>query len=514
MTDAVDLLLTNATVHTLARPDETHEAVAVRDGRIVRVGDAYDLDFLAGVETERIDCGGRVVLPGFVDAHTHMTVVGRKRVHADLSGAAARAEALDRLAARAAAVDAGAPVLGFGYDESVWADGGDYLTRDDLDAVEADGPVVAVREDLHVASLDSAALARFGDDLPADGVRRANGDPTGVVVEAAAEAVLDALAPDPSETATLLRAAQRHANERGVTGVHDMVRRSHAPRVYRDLARAGALTLRVRLNYWSDHLDALAEAGLRTNHGDGLVRVGAIKSFTDGSIGGRTARLSSSYADAPGERGEWTVPPAAFRDLFDRATDAGFQVAAHAIGDEAVDAVVGTYAAADAGAPHPTRHRIEHAELASDGAIDRLADADVVASVQPNFHRWAGESGLYDARLGDRRTETNRLGRLADAGVRLAFGSDCMPLSPLFGVHHAVNAPTPDQRLGVTEALRAYTLGSAYAGFDEDRLGTVEAGKRADLVVLEDSPWAHPESIRDVDVSLTVVDGDVDDDGR
>jgi predicted amidohydrolase YtcJ len=518
MTDAVDLLLTNATVHTLARPDETHEAVAVRDGRIVRVGAVYDLDFLAGVETERIDCGGRVVIPGFVDAHTHMTVVGRKRVHADLSGATTRAEALDRLADRAAAVDAGEPVLGFGYDESAWADGGDYLTRDDLDAVDADGPVVAVREDLHVASLDSTALSRFGDDLPADGMRRTNGEPTGVVVEAAAEAVLDALAPDPSETAALLRAAQRHANERGVTGVHDMVRRSHAPRVYRDLDRAGELTLRVRLNYWSDHLDALAEAGLRTNHGDGLVRVGAIKTFTDGSIGGRTARLSSPYADAPGERGEWTVPPAAFRDLFDRATDAGFQVAAHAIGDEAVDAVAEAYGAADppadAGTPHPARHRIEHAELASDGAIARLADADVVASVQPNFHRWAGESGLYDARLGDRRTETNRLGRLADAGVRLAFGSDCMPLDPLFGVHHAVNAPTSDQRLGVTEALRAYTLGSAYAGFDEDRLGTVEPGKRADLVVLEDSPWAHPGSIRDVDVTLTVVDGDVVYDGR
>ncbi|WP_251342391.1 amidohydrolase [Haloplanus halophilus] len=510
MTDAVDLLLTDAEVHTLARPDETAEAVAVRDGRIVRVGDAYELDFLAGVDTRVVDLDGRVLLPGFVDAHTHLEVVGRTLVNADLSAAESRAEALDALRERAAAVDAGDPVLGFGYDESAWGEH-DYLTRTALDAVDAAGPVVAVREDLHVVSLDSTALERFGDDLPESSVRREGGEPTGVVVERGAAAVLDALAPDESGTESLLRAAQAYANEQGVTAVHDMVRRSHAPAVYRDLAAADELTLRVRLNYWADHLDALVETGLRTGHGDGLVRVGAIKTFTDGSIGGRTARLSDPYADAPDERGEWTVPPAEFRALLDDAEAAGFQVAAHAIGDEAVDEVVA--ALGDADDPAGARHRIEHAELASDEAIDRMADLGVVASVQPNFHRWAGESGLYADRLGDRRTGTNRLGALADAGVHLAFGSDCMPLDPLAGVAHAVGAPTESQRLGVTEALRAYTLGGAYAGFDEGRLGTVEPGKRADLVALDESPW-ESDDIAAVDVSLTVVDGAVVYDGR
>jgi predicted amidohydrolase YtcJ len=510
MTDATDLLLTNAEVHTLARPDETHDAVAVRDGRIARVGDAYELDFLAGVDTRVVDCDGRVVLPGFIDAHTHLELLGRKLVHADLSAAGSRAAALDRLRDRADAVSAGDPVVGYGYDETEWGDT-DYLTRADLDGVDAAGPVVAVREDLHVVSLDSTAVERWGDDLPEAGVRREGREPTGVVVEAAAGAVLDALAPDAEGMANLLRAAQRYANERGVTGVHDMVRRSHAPRVYRDLARDGDLTLRVRLNYWADHLDALVETGLRTNHGAGRVRVGAIKTFTDGSLGGRTAKLSTPYADAPDERGEWTVPPVEFRDLLDSAAGAGFQVAAHAIGDEAVDDVVDAFASRSSTGD---RHRVEHAELASDVAIDRMAEAGVVASVQPNFHRWAGEDGLYADRLGDRRTETNRLGRLHEAGVHLAFGSDGMPLDPLVGVHHAVNAPTADQRLGVTEALRAYTLGSAYAGFDEERLGTVEPGKCADLVVLDGSPWARPESIRDIDVTLTVVGGDVVSDGR
>jgi len=510
MTAAADLLLTNAEVHTLARPDEIHDAVAVRGGRIVRVGDAYELDFLAGVDTRTVDCDGRVVLPGFIDAHTHLELLGRKLVNADLSGAGSRAAALDRLRDRADAVPAGDPVVGYGYDETEWGET-DYLTRADLDAVDAAGAVVAVREDLHVASLDSTALERFGDDLPDAGVRRAAGEPTGVVVEGAAGAVLDALAPGVEGMGDLIRAAQRYANGRGVTGIHDMVRRSHAPRVYRDLDAADELTLRVRLNYWADHLDALVETGLRTNHGDGRVRVGAIKTFTDGSLGGRTAKLSAPYADAPAERGEWAVPPAEFRDLLDSAMGAGFQVAAHAIGDAAVDDVVDAFASRT---PTDARHRVEHAELASDAAIERMAAAGVVASVQPNFHRWAGEDGLYADRLGDRRTETNRLGRLADAGVRLAFGSDCMPLDPLVGVHHAVNAPTADQRLGVTGALRAYTLGSAYAGFDEDRLGTIEPGTCADLVVLGGSPWERSGEIREIDVALTVVGGDVVYDGR
>jgi len=509
MTAPADLLLTNAEVHTLARPDETHEAVAVRRGRIVRVGDAYDLGFLVGVDTRVVDCGGRVVLPGFVDAHTHLDVLGRRLVHADLSTATDRSAAVDALDARAAAVDAGDPVVGFGYDEHAWGET-DYLTRGDLDAVDAEGPVVAVREDLHVASLDSTALDRFADVLPDDDVRRDAGEPTGVVVENAVETILNTLEPDREAVETSLREAQAHANERGVTGVHDMVRRSHVARALRDMDRDGDLTLRVRLNYWADHLDALVESGLGTNHGTGLVRAGAIKTYTDGSLGGRTARLSEPYSDAPGERGTWTVPPEEFRPLFASASDAGFQVAAHAIGDEAVDEVVDAFGDLDAAA----RHRIEHAELASDGAIDRIADLGVVASVQPNFHRWAGESGLYADRLGDRRTETNRLRRLADAGAHIAFGSDCMPLDPLLGVHHAVNAPTEAQRLDVTAALRAYTLGSAYAGFDENRLGTVESGKCADLVVLDGSPWMRPDAIRDIDVALTVVDGRIVHDGR
>ena len=511
MTDAADLLIRNAEVHSLTDPDETHEAVAVRDGRIVRVGKTYEVDFLEGVETEVVDLDGRVLLPGFVDAHTHVVNVGRSLVHADLSAADSLEGALDRLRERAAEVGPDGWVLGFGYDESNWDDDR-YLTRDDLDAVADDRPVAAIREDVHTASVNSVVLDRFAEEFAdSDDVHRADGDPTGVLVESAVGVVTDAVEPDVEETRDLVTATQRYANERGVTAVHDMVRNSHAPGVYRELDLADELTMRVRINYWSDHLDSLIDAGLRTNHGSEMVRTGAIKSFTDGSFGGRTAKVSEPYADGEGT-GRWVVDPEELRELVTEADDAGFQLTVHAIGDEAVDVTLDAFEACwDPGA---SRHRVEHAELASDEAIERFADLGVVASMQPNFLKWAAPGGLYDARLGDRRGETNRFPAYLDAGAPLAFGSDCMPLSPLLGVHHAVNAPDDRQALSVTEALRAYTRGAAYAGFDEDRLGTVEVGKRGDFVALGRSPWESPGSIADIDVALTVVDGEVVYDGR
>ncbi|MFB6124805.1 MAG: amidohydrolase [Halanaeroarchaeum sp.] len=507
MAPPADIVFTDAAVHTMTDPDRTAEAVAVRDGRVVRVDSAYEVEFLVGAETEVVSLDDRPLLPGFVDAHTHMQQLGQYQVHADLSAATDLADALDRL--RGSAAPDSEWILGFGYDESEWPER-EYPTREDLDRVSEDRPVAAVRVDMHSATLNSVALERLGEDLPDDHVETEGGDPTGIVVETAAEAVWAAIEPDLAETRELVRAAIDYAHEHGVTAVHDMVRNSEAPRVYREMDRDDDLSLRVRINYWTDHLDAMTELGLRTNHGSEFVRTGAMKTYTDGSIGSRTARVADAYEDAPGETGTWVVDPDALADIVGSATDAGYQVAAHAIGDVAVETVLDTYE----GRPGD-RHRVEHAELAADEAIERFADVGAVASMQPNFLEWAEEGGMYDDRLGpERRRRADRFRRFLDAGVPLAFGSDCMPMDPLYGIDLAVNAPTEAQRLSVTEALRAYTYGGAYAGFDEDRMGTVEPGTVADFVVLEQSPWEHPAAIADIPVAMTVVDGEIVYDGR
>jgi predicted amidohydrolase YtcJ len=529
MTTPADRVFTNADVHTLADPDQTHEAVAVRDGRIVRVDSAYEVDFLVGATTDVVDCGGRTLLPGFVDAHTHMLQLGQYQVYADLSDAQSLEDAV-------ATLDADAPrdrewLLGFGWDESAWPEGR-YLTREDLDAVSESQPVAALRVDMHTAAVNSVALDVLDVDPADPDVRTEGGEPTGVLVEAAVDPLWDATEVDREEARELLSAARDYAHEHGVTAVHDMVRESPAPKVYRELDLADDLDLRVRLNYWTDHLDSLADAGLASNHGSEFVQVGAVKSFTDGSFGGRTAKLSEPYADADGGdadaadadapdadaesdgRGEWVVDPDELQGFVDRADDLGMQFTAHAIGDEAVDAALDAYEST--AAPGEARHRVEHVELASDEAIERFADLGVIASCQPNFLQWAQPGGLYDQRLGeDRRKRSNRYRDLLDAGVDLAFSSDVMPMDPMLGVSLAASAPAEGQRLSVTEALRAYTLGGAYAGSDEDRMGTVEVGKHADLVVLEDDPWSvDAEAIRDVGVAMTVVDGDVVYDAR
>jgi predicted amidohydrolase YtcJ len=518
MTAPADVILTNAEVHTLTDGDETAEAVAVRDGEIVRVDTAYEVAFLDGTETEVIDLGGRVLLPGFIDAHTHMQTVGSYLVNADLSAADSPADCVDLLAELEADREW---ILGYGFDESMW-DESRYLTREDLDSVSETRPVVAFREDLHVASVNGVVLDRLGEEMPDEDVETEDGEPTGVIVEDAVNVVYETIEPDAETARELLLAAQRNAHEKGVTGVHDMVRQSRAPKVYRDLELDGDLTMRVRINYWSDHIEAAEEIGLATNHGSSIVTTGAIKSFTDGSFGGRTAKLSEPYADADDAAdtddnddvtGQWVVAPDELDEIVERADGAGFQVTAHAIGDEAIEAVLDAYEkTGDAG---EKRHRVEHVELVTDEQIERFAESGVVASVQPNFLKWAQPDGLYDARLGEeRRTQTNRYRTLLDAGAHLAFGSDCMPLDPLLGIHQTVNAPVEEQRLSVTEALRAYSLGAAYAGFDEEDLGTVEKGKRADFVVLDRSPWERADDIENIDVAMTVVDGTVVFDGR
>ena len=513
MDAAADVLFHSGNIFALTSdapgPAPDASAIAISNGRILATGTRSSLSIYERPETRVIDLDGMVVLPGFIDAHTHMVHEGLKQVHADLADVPTRDAALETLKTHAATTDASDSewIIGLGYDESTWPSQ-QPPGRADLDRIATDRPVAMLRVDMHTAVLNSYALNEFGPAIDPDLMRYNDGEATGIVLEDAISVISPVVNPSIPETRRVLDHAIRLANQRGITGVHDKVRNSHAPRVYRDLDRDGSLSLRVRIDYWMDHLESLQAVGVGTNHGTEMVRVGAIKSFSDGSIGARTAKLQQAYHDGGSHgdtRGEWVVRPSVLNDRATGAAKDDFQLAIHAIGDEAIDEVIDILAALPC-----RRHRIEHVELASQEAMERMAAHELVASMQPNFHQWAQSGGLYEQALGTTRTaKTNRFRELHDRGVTLAFGSDCMPMDPLFGIHCAVNAPTAAQSLSVGEAIAAYTSGAAFAGFDDRRVGSLRPGYCADLVVLADSPWEQPTAIREIDVAMTVVDGTI-----
>lgn len=512
------LLLRGGTVHALDDERTTSSAILFRNGKVDALGDpARD----ASDSVERtIALDGCVVLPGFNDAHTHISSVGLTIHETDLGATDRRDHALDRLEENADRTEQGDWVLGFGYDESTWPSGErDYLTRSDLDAVSDEHPIAAQRVDGHTISLNTAGLDRVDfDGVKGDLRRDADGKPTGVVVEDAVIRVQEATYPDREKARTVIDLGIRRANELGLTSIQDMVGMTTPPgsgdpihAAFHDAWREDELP--IRLSYYV-HVDRAAELStleIASGFGDDRLRILGLKVFADGSIGSQTAKLFDEFADAPGTDGQFVIGPDRLESAFATAARANQQIATHAIGDEAIDAVLDAYEAVldEYDAPEP-RLRIEHLELATDEQIERMADHEIVASMQPNFLQWSEAGGLYEMRLGKRwARENNRLDTIREAGVPLAFGSDTMPFGPLYGIHNAVTASHDEQRLSVDDALEAYTRGGAYAEFAEDRKGTLEPGMLADAVILDRDPYEHPEEIADINVLATIVGGEI-----
>jgi hypothetical protein len=240
------------------------------------------------------------------------------------------------------------------------------------------------------------------------------------------------------------------------------------------------------------------------------LRLGALKAYSDGSLGARTAALHEPYADALTERGQLMYSGGKLEKVVGRAVRSGFQLAIHAIGDRAIDAVIDAYEAAlGEESENNRRHRIEHFELPSEEALERCRRLGIVPVMQPNFVvNWSQPGGLYDARLGPERTRRNNPHRLIlKKGLRLAFGSDGMPYGPLFGLHGAVTPPHPNQRISLQEALEAYTLAGAFASFDEREKGSLAEGNLADLAVVDGTWDGGGRNLSHWIIAATVVGG-------
>jgi hypothetical protein len=507
----VDLVLFNGKVVTFDDEDRIAEAVAISGNKIVYVGKSTDVKDLSDGTTKIIDLKGKVLLPGFIDAHTHFVQMGSSFDMVDLRGANSLSEALERVRQRVTKTRKGEFVIGINWDESKWPEKR-YINKKDLDSITNVHSVALIRMDGHMMSVNSHLLKFIEIPPEKRGVDiDENGEPTGILKEEASDYVRSMAPSDPETLVRGLEKAVTHAHELGVTSVHDTV---GCPEIsaYVLAHKLGKLRIRVYLNFTQEYLDYVLKLGLTTGFGDEVLRIGGLKVFSDGSIGSRTAALSGEFEDEPGNNGMLIYGEGKLEEIIAKAHRAGIQVAVHAIGDRAIDLTLNAIEQALIVSPRKDhRHRIEHMELARDESISRAGSLGVIASMQPNFiGEWGLPGDMYEERLGKRWLEHNNLyHRIMSEGVVIAFGSDCMPFSPLYGIHWEVNAPMEDQRISVHEAIRCYTRNGAIASFEEYLKGSIEIGKLADMVVLSEDPYENPERIKEIRVELTIQDGEI-----
>jgi len=528
---AADLIVTNAKVWTVDRERPHAEAVAVLGERIVAVGSRAEVELWRGPKTQVIDAGGRRLLPGFNDSHVHFSQGGSQLDSVDLKDAPTPEEFVRRIAEQVKKTPPGEWVLGGNWDHENWTPA-ELPTRHMIDAVSPTTPVFVNRYDGHMALANSAALrlatvTAKTPDLPGGViVRDAKGQPTGALKDAAMDYV-ERVIPAKTREKRLraIRQALDHAASLGVTSVQEMYSEYEDISIYAQLAEEGELKARVyavpALSTW----DRLARAGVRRAFGSAHLRIGALKESSDGSLGSTTAYFFEPYDDAPGTRGllgPGMHPMARARGRMMEADAAGLQLCIHAIGDQAISTVLDLFAdVVRANGERDRRLRIEHAQHMAGKDFERFAVQKVIASMQP-YHaiddgRWA------EKRIGPERIQTTYAFRaFLDHGVRLAFGTDwpVAPLDPLQGIYAAVTRATldgknpngwvPQEKISVAEAVETYTMGSAYAEFQEVDKGSITPGKLADMVLLSDDIFSIArEAIRNVKAVLTLVGGRV-----
>ncbi len=521
-------VLHNARIYT---SDEAHPEVSAMawdaSGAILATGDGAALlrDY---PQAEARDLEGKVVLPGLIDSHGHLHGLAVALSQANLVGTGDKNEILNRLKAQEENLSGNDWLLGRGWDQNDWPEQV-FPDRRDLDEAFADRPVWLRRIDGHAGWANGAALALADKDLsgewqPPGGFihRDETGEPTGVLIDGAMS-LIDGLVPEPSEQLLVesLGLAIAQMTRLGLTGVHDPgIDQSVAERYLR-LIEADDFDTRVygMTSGAGAALDWLCEQGV-LDHSSGKLLMRATKLYADGALGSRGAALLEDYDDDPGNRGLLFFEPAVLQAQMSKVMACGFQVGVHAIGDRADREVLDALEAAMAEHPsNPGRHRVEHAQILQADDVPRFARLGVIAAMQPTH----ATSDMYwaDERLGEERLRYSYAWRsLLDSGARLALGSDfpVEEVNPMLGIHAAVSRQDLEgwpeggwqaqERISRVEALRGFTLDAAYAGFMEDRVGSLEAGKRADFIVVDrDIMEVAVEEIPDTRVLETWLDG-------
>ncbi|NIM59189.1 MAG: amidohydrolase family protein [Candidatus Aminicenantes bacterium] len=529
--EVADLVLLNGAIWTVNSAQPWAEAVAIKGGKILEAGSSQEISKMIGDSTQVVDLKGDLVLPGFIDSHTHFLDGGFSLLSVRLKDAGSREEFIRRIEDRAKEIGKGAWILEGDWDHQSF-DPPELPRKEWIDPVTLHNPVCVSRHDGHMVLVNSLALKLAGvtkDTLhPLGGeiIKDPNtGEPTGILKDAAMDLVMRHI-PEPSfkEKLKAAEVALKHAAELGVTSIHDMAYAGNFE-VYQELLRLNKLTARLYVYIPITEVEVYARLRLKTPFGNNLLKIGGLKGFVDGSLGSSTALFFDPYSDDPQKKGllhSQMFPEGIMEKRIIQADKAGLQVAIHAIGDKGNNLLLDIFERIIAKSEKRDRRwRIEHAQHLLPADIERIANLDIVASVQP-YHaiddgRWA------ERKIGRKRCQyTYAFKSLLEKGVILACGSDwtVAPLDPISGIYAAVTRQTldgkhpegwfPEQKISLEEAVKGYTLNGAYAEFSENIKGSVEKEKLADLVVLSRNIFKiPPEEIKKTEVKMTILNGKV-----
>jgi len=498
-------------------PPIKDSVVILNQEYIVEVGKRDQVEIPPDAEV--IDITGKTIMPGLIDSHCHFLWMGvAMKTMVLLNETKSLEDALKQVKKHAEEAEPGTWIVGLGWDESKWPENR-YLTADDLDPIAPNNPVMLSRVCGHLVSINTAAMEAAGitretQDTEGGHVDKDDfGENTGILRDC--RHLVEPFIPQasPETLVESLELASNHALSLGCTGVHDAGLGTMEIQAYREAEKQGKLKVRANLMIRGDAVESAIKQGVQTGNGEELVQVGPVKQLMDGSLGARTAALFEPYEDEPNTSGLVLLKPEVLTENIVKAHMAGLQTATHAIGDLAVEYVLNSIQEALRRQPRKNhRHRIEHCELTSAQQIERIKRLDIIPDMQPNFiGEWSGPGSMYNQRLGDKREHmSNQYRAMLDEGIKLAFGSDGMPFNPIYGIWSAVNHPIRENRITLEEAIMCYTLNSAYAGFQEEKTGSIEKGKYADITVFDgDLSEAPTEEIRDHNCYMTLVNGEI-----
>jgi predicted amidohydrolase YtcJ len=524
-----DLVLKGGKVVTLNPERPVAEAVAVTGDRITAVGSLAEIDPYVGAETRLVELEGALVIPGFIESHAHFMDLGTSRMKLDLTGTDSAGQIVTMVGETAETAPEGAWIQGHGWDQNDW-EVKEFPTHEELDEVAPDHPVYLTRVDMHAAWANAKAIELAGitgeteDPEGGEIIRDGEGRPTGVFIDNARDLITEKIpVPSEEERREAFRKAQQACLENGITSFHDAGVDEATLDLYRQARDEGKLKVRLYAMIWGSDSELLAQYFSHRPEISPHLTIRTVKLLIDGALGSRGAAMLEDYSDRADWKGLMILSEEDIYRIAGRALTAGYQVAAHAIGDRANRETLNAFerAFAEHGQVDDPRFRIEHAQILDQADIPRFAELGVIAAMQ-GVHA-TSDMPWVAVRVGEDRTREGAYAwaRLLGSGVKIANGTDAPVenISPLECFYASVTRQDkegmpeggwyPEHRMSREQALRSYTLDGAYAAFEETEKGSLEPGKLADITVLsKDIMTIRPREILTTEVLYTIIGGE------